>query len=92
MCAFLMGAYVFGFAGRQPQLSHWQGHPLKYSELLKTLKSVTKRKPLPNKIVEWLKFKCLALLAVPRKSNGDEADKYESEVVTAYAALSFSAL
>ena len=62
----------------QPQLS--KGVPLKYSERLKTLKSFTKEQPLPNKVVEWFRFKCLALLAVPRKSDGDEADKYEGEV------------
>ena len=28
-----------------------------------------------NKVVEWLRFKSLALLAVPRKSDGDEADE-----------------
>ena len=48
----------------QPQLS--KGGPLKYSERLKTLKSFTKDQPLPNKVVEWFRFKCLALLAVPR--------------------------
>jgi hypothetical protein len=27
-----------------------------------------KDQPLPNKVVEWLRFKSLALLIVPRKS------------------------
>jgi hypothetical protein len=63
---------------RKPQPS--KGQPLKYSERLKTLKSFTKDQPLPNKDVEWLRFKSLALLAVPRKSDGDEADKYEAEM------------
>ena len=62
----------------EPKLS--KGQPLKYSERLKTLKSFTKDQPLPNKVIEWLRFKSLALLAVPRKSDGDEADTYEAEV------------
>ena len=44
----------------------WQ--PLKYSERLKPLKSFIKDKPLLSKVVEWLRFKSLALLAVSRKS------------------------
>ena len=55
----------------EPQLS--KGQPLKYSERLKMLKSFTMDEPLPNKVVEWLRLKSLALLAVPRKSDGDEA-------------------
>ena len=39
----------------QPQLS--KGVPLTYSERLKTLKSFTKEQPLPNKVVEWFRFK-----------------------------------
>ena len=61
----------------QPQLS--KGQPRKYSERLKTLKSFTKDQPLPNKVVEWLRFQSLAFLAVPRKSDRDEADEFESE-------------
>ena len=41
------------------------------------MKSFTKDQLIPNKVVEWLRFESLALLAVPRKSDGDEADKYK---------------
>ena len=46
---------------------------------MKTLKSFTKDQPLPNKVVEWLRFRSLAVLAVPRKRDGDAMDKYEFE-------------
>ena len=38
------------------------------------MKSFTKDHPLPNKVVEWLRLKSSALLAVLQKSDGDEAD------------------
>ena len=46
---------------------------------LQTLKSFILEKALLNKVVEWFRFKSLALLAMPRKS-GDEAVKFESKI------------
>ena len=54
--------------------------PLKYSDDLKALKSFTKDQLLPNKVVEWVRFKALALLTVPRRSDCDDAGKYDAEV------------
>eukprot|EP00397_Hematodinium_sp_SG-2012_P000783 GEMP01000784.1.p1 GENE.GEMP01000784.1~~GEMP01000784.1.p1 ORF type:complete len:1495 (+),score=357.62 GEMP01000784.1:590-4486(+) len=46
--------------------------PIKYSERFKTFKSPHKDQPLANKIVEWERYKSLALLAVPRKNDDED--------------------
>ena len=51
----------------------------KYSERFKTFKSALKDHPLPNKVVEWLRFKSLALLAVPRRNEGEEPDRMDED-------------
>ena len=55
---------LFCSCGRKPDLHGFQ-------ERLKTLESFTNVQPLPN---DSLHFESLALLAVPRKSDGDEID------------------
>ena len=78
------GWYIYsrsddGNLGTERQSKRKEHSGLVYSEKLKTLKSSTLRKPLPNTVTEWIHHqKCLAFIVTPKKSEA-ECAKYMDE-------------